>query len=77
MTKKKEIIYPVIDFGHGKIRVLIATCEKESGRLKILGCGVSENLAMKNGRITDFQTATQSLRSAYEEAEKSSGWRIN
>ena len=77
MTKQKDIIYPVIDFGHEKIRVILASFSESSSNLRILGSGVAKNNSMKNGRIIDKQTAIQALKTARDEAESSSGWRIN
>ncbi|MGF1504374.1 MAG: cell division protein FtsA [Anaerolineae bacterium] len=70
-----ERIVVGIDVGTTKIAALV--CEvKEEGAIRILGLGIEPATGMHRGTVVDVAQATQAVRSAKQQAERTSGFEI-
>jgi len=65
-----------IDIGTYQVKVLIAEKQKDRKNPVIIGTGYSESKGLRHGYIINSIEATRSIRSAIEQAEKSSGVKI-
>ncbi len=65
-----------IDLGTHSTRVVVAERVKGEKMPKILGTGMASSTGLRKGFITNISDATQSIRKAVDEAERSSGEKI-
>ena len=65
-----------IDVGTTKVCTLIGEQNEESGRLRIIGVGVSSSRGLRKGVIVNVEDAAAAIRQSKERAEKSSGYVI-
>lgn len=76
MIKQRNSVIAVLDVGSSKILCMIAKFSA-SGDLEILGSNIHIASGIKSGIITDLQSATESIATTIEGAEKNAGIRIN
>jgi cell division protein FtsA len=62
-----------LDIGSGRVTCVMAACDEETGRIKILGGAAAESKGLKGGMVTSVQEAAYSIRQAVQDAEKASG----
>ncbi|MEK7151987.1 MAG: cell division protein FtsA [Patescibacteria group bacterium] len=65
-----------IDIGSGNIRVVVAEYTEESTMPTIIGSGIAESKGLRHGYIVNMEEATESIREAVAQAEKSAGMKI-
>ncbi|MEX2029233.1 MAG: cell division protein FtsA [Candidatus Paceibacterota bacterium] len=66
-----------IDIGSSTTRVVVGELFKGEKNPKIIGIGESETRGLRHGYVVNVADATNSLRAAVENAQKSSGIKIN
>jgi len=62
-----------LDIGTTKIRALVVQKRKGAEKLSVVGVGEAPSFGVKRGMIADIEDASESIRKAVEEAEKTSG----
>jgi len=72
----KRNIATGIDIGTSNVRVVVAEYTDESSQPVILGTGISEAKGLRHGYIINSAEATESIKNAVLDAEKSSGVKI-
>ncbi len=68
-----------IDIGSHTIKVLVAEAETPEERIKprVIGLGYAEARGMRHGYVANVEEASNALKEALAQAEKSSGYKIN
>ncbi len=72
----KRNISTGIDIGTSNVRVVVAEHTDGSSQPTILGTGISEARGLRHGYIVNSAEATESIKNAVAQAEKSSGVKI-
>lgn len=64
-----------IDIGSGKICTLVGEVNEE-GRIRVIGVGLVPSRGLRKGVVVNVEEATEALVDSVEEAERTSGYRI-
>lgn len=75
MENQNENIIAAIDVGTTKIVVLVGRRDAE-GHIEVIGYGRTESKGVRRGAVLNIDEATNSIRTAVQQAEEQSGYKI-
>ena len=75
MEQQNENIIAAIDVGTTKIVVLVGRRDDE-GHIEVIGYGRTESKGVRRGAVLNIDEATNSIRTAVQQAEEQSGYKI-
>jgi len=76
MENQNENIIAAIDVGTTKIVVLVGRRDAE-GHIEVIGYGRTESKGVRRGAVLNIDEATNSIRTAVQQAEEQSGYKIS